>query len=419
MAKKEAIATGKLVANLIVKIRCRNGTYKWIEWSCVPEIGLNNFYCIGRDITEHEKNQENLLLMKERFSKAFNASPSLMIIYEFKTGRIIDANKSFLQTTGYKLDEVLGHTSLELKLWPKTKQRELIRSKILKKGHVNNHEIKFYSKSGAIHIGLYSAELLKINNKTYALASINDITEVKKVEKEMAKLDRLNLVGQMAAGIGHEVRNPMTTVRGFLQLISSKKESTKYKNYYDLMIDELDRANSIITEFLSLAKHKPDNLQNNNLNKIIKNIYPLIEAEARRQDKFFSLDLDEIPEALLNENEIRQLVLNLVHNGLEAMSTGGKLTIKTSIDLNEVVLSVSDEGPGIDPEVLEKIGTPFFTTKCNGTGLGLAVCYSIVKRHNAIVNITTSPKGTTFHVRFRNPLVCSSNYERISHIQEG
>ncbi|MFZ3130380.1 MAG: ATP-binding protein, partial [Desulfosporosinus sp.] len=230
---------------------------------------------------------------------------------------------------------------------------------------------------------------------------LHDISERKMFEREMARLDRLNLVGQMAAGIGHEIRNPMTTVRGFLQLLGDKEEFIHSKGYFELMIGELDRANTIITEFLSLAKNKIVDLKPMSLNRLIENIYPLIQADAMVSDKEIILELQDTNVLLLDEKEIRQLILNLARNGLEAMSGSGKLTIKTFMDGKEVVLAVKDEGNGIRPEDLEKMGTPFFTTKENGTGLGLATCYSITDRHNAEIQIETWPSGTTFYVRFK------------------
>lgn len=229
-----------------------------------------------------------------------------------------------------------------------------------------------------------------------------DITEQKKIQEEMARLDRLNLIGEMAAGIGHEVRNPMTTVKGFLQLLQEKEECSNYREYFDLMASELDRANSIITEFLSLAKNKSVELKENNLNKILKSILPLIEADGLMTDKYIKLETQKVPGLLLDEKEIRQLVLNLVRNGLEAMSPGGIINLRTYMEEDKVVLSVQDNGKGIAPDVLEKLGTPFFTTKDTGTGLGLAVCYSIAERHKAKIDIETGgSNGTTFYVRFK------------------
>lgn len=231
----------------------------------------------------------------------------------------------------------------------------------------------------------------------------HNISERKMFEKEMARLDRLNLVGQMAAGIGHEVRNPLTTVRGFLQLLGSKEEFKQSSGYFDLMIEELDRANSIITEFLSLAKNKTVDLKPLSLNCLIENLYPLIQADAMVSDKDIKMELEDVHLLPLDEKEIRQLILNLVRNGLEAMSGSGTLILRTFMDGEEVVLSVQDQGGGIKTENLEKIGTPFFTTKENGTGLGLATCYSITARHNAKIDINTGVTGTTFYVRFQAP----------------
>ncbi len=237
--------------------------------------------------------------------------------------------------------------------------------------------------------------------KQNMLSLKEEIARREQMEKGMARLDRLNLIGEMAAGLGHEIRNPMTTVRGFLQLMEEKDRYAQDREFLELMICELDRANSIITEYLSLAKNKVMALKEHNLNSIIENLFPLIQADAMVTDKNIIQDLGEIPALLLDEKEIRQLILDLVRNGFEAMSPGGRLIIKTFTDGEEVVLAIQDEGKGIEPDVLEKIGTPFFTTKDTGTGLGLAVCYSIAARHNAAIKVETAPTGTTFNVRFK------------------
>lgn len=228
---------------------------------------------------------------------------------------------------------------------------------------------------------------------------VRDITEKLKMEQEMARFEKLNLIGEMAAGIGHEVRNPMTTVRGFLQLLRGKHQCGEFKEYFDLMIDELDRANSIISEFLSLARNKPVNLARRNLNNILDTLYPLICADAAVYGKHVTLEKRPVPDLLMDEKEIRQMVLNLARNGLEAMAPGGTLTVDTFQDGSDVVLMVRDQGSGLCNEALEKLGTPFFTTKENGTGLGLAVCYSIAARHNATIRVDTGPDGTIFYVR--------------------
>lgn len=234
------------------------------------------------------------------------------------------------------------------------------------------------------------------------LCIMRDITERNIMQTEIARLDRLNLVGEMAAGIGHEVRNPMTTVRGFLQMLERKPACSQYREYFELMIRELDGANSIISEFLALAKDKSVHKQLSNLNSIIKKLLPMLEADGIMDNKYIETDLQDVPLLMVDQKEISQLILNLALNGLEAMSPGGNLNIRTFCEGGDVLLAIQDEGPGIEQAVMARLGTPFFTTKEKGTGLGLAVCYSIANRHNAAITIDTGRQGTTFFVRFKS-----------------
>lgn len=246
-----------------------------------------------------------------------------------------------------------------------------------------------------------------VDGSRLVIKTLYDITERKEAEKElsrlhaeMANLERLNLVGQMAAGIAHEIRNPMTTVRGYLQLLGLKQELQSYGATFELMIEELDRANLIITNFLAFTKNSSADLQCRNINDILSHLYPLLEADTFTQNKKIVLEVLETSDILMDTKEISQLVLNLCRNGLEAMQVGGTLTIRTYNEDEYVVLSIEDEGDGIQEEYLNQLGTPFFTTKEGGTGLGLANCYSIADRHNARITFSTGSGGTTFFVRF-------------------
>lgn len=236
-----------------------------------------------------------------------------------------------------------------------------------------------------------------VEERTKELRRANE--KLQKEMEERFRLDRLNLIGEMAAGIAHEIRNPMTTVQGFLQL-SRNKDNPLSVEIIDLMLDELNRANTIITEFLNLAKNKVSVKKKQNLNAILNALSPLIQAEALRARKHVKLDLNKCPDIFLDQKEIRQLILNIALNGLDAMSPNGKLTIRTYAEEQAVILEIQDQGKGISPEVLQKLGTPFFTTKENGTGLGLAICYSVAKRHHAEIVINTGDTGTIFSIRF-------------------
>ncbi|HBS58999.1 MAG TPA: hypothetical protein DEA44_07030, partial [Firmicutes bacterium] len=190
----------------------------------------------------------------------------------------------------------------------------------------------------------------------------------------------------------------------YLQMLQKNSDFAKYYERFNLMIEELDRANGIITEFLSLAKDKAVERQTGNLNDAIILLLPLLQADAFRRGHQICVDAGETRNMVFAEQEIRQLILNLVRNALDAMEGSGKVVLRTYQKDDSVVLEVRDEGVGIPEKVLQKLGTPFVTTKENGTGLGLPVCYRIAESHGAEINVDTGPQGTTFMITFNPPL---------------
>jgi two-component system, sporulation sensor kinase E len=238
------------------------------------------------------------------------------------------------------------------------------------------------------------------NKITGALTIIHDITEYERIKEEMARLDRLNLLGEMAAGVAHEIRNPLTVVKGYLQFLSGKV-SDNIVEQFGIALKELERIEQIISDFLSLAGNKLSEHKEQDLNTIIKGVIPLIQTEAHKRGIELEVKTKEIPDLLLNENDIKQLLLNLARNSMEAMSQHGILAIETSVEDDIVCLCISDSGCGIPKELQEKIFTPFFTTKSNGTGLGLAVCAGIVRRHNGTIEVQSEEgKGSKFIITF-------------------
>jgi two-component system, sporulation sensor kinase E len=236
-----------------------------------------------------------------------------------------------------------------------------------------------------------------------AISIGHDITEYELLRKEILRLDRLNIVGQMAASVAHEVRNPMTVARGYIQRLLMKTGDT-YSTQFNTVIEELDRANNIINNFLSLARNKYVEKRDESLGKIISDIYPLIESEALERNMNCRMILQEnLPKLLLNTEEMKQLILNLSMNALDAMDEHGELVLSCEFQqgAGEVILSVSDTGCGIDADNLAMVFDPFYTTKKAGSGLGLPVCKSIVERHGAAICVHSEPgKGTVFAVRF-------------------
>ncbi|MTI82014.1 MAG: PAS domain S-box protein [Firmicutes bacterium] len=356
---------------------------------------------IQRDITKRKQAEEQLRFSEERFSKAFNASPSMMSIKSYPDFKFIEVNEYFVEATGYSLDDVINRTPKDIGIFGDDLVHQKLVKQLKQDASIKNIEVIYITKSGEERIALISLDIIKIQGEKYVLAVAKDITEEKRLEEEMAQLERLNIVGQMAAGIGHEIRNPMTTVRGLLQLLSKKQECQEFSDSFNIMIEELNRANSIINEFLSIARSKPDELELKNLNDVINKILPLIEASALIHNVEVLFIQGNIPNVLMNEKEIRQLIFNLINNGMEA-APNKVITIRTYSKDDKAILAVTDQGGGFDADILKRLGTPFITTKEQGTGLGLAICFSISARHNARIDIESSKDGTVINVEFNS-----------------
>ncbi|WP_199241664.1 PAS domain S-box protein [Desulfosporosinus sp. Sb-LF] len=364
----------------------------WYQVTVYPsQIGLSVYY---RDITEQKLSREKLTKSQEETASILESMTDCFFAMD-RNWQITYVNRAGEIAFGNSRDELLGRNFTEVFEINDTSQLHF-HEVMNEKRSVNFEIISELLGNKWLEISLYPSE-------TGLTCYFRDITSRKIAENEIARLDRLNLVGQLAAGIGHEIRNPMTTVRGYLQLLGEKPDYAAQKSTFALMISELDRANSIITEFLSLARTKQTELKSQNLNDILNNLYPLLEADTFTQNKQIRFIPGEIFNLKLNGKEISQLVLNLARNGLEAMKERGSLTIKSYVEDDKVVLAIEDEGCGIPLENLNKLGTPFFTTKDSGTGLGLATCYKIAESHNAKIHIDSSAKGTTFLIFFPIP----------------
>lgn len=340
-------------------------------------------------------------LSEQRFMKAFHSNPLMMGIAKISDWTLLDVNQAYLDTMGMSREDIIGRTPEEIGLWHDKEQLGKLRRKIkTNNGTVRNLEMTIVAKDNDVRSVLVSCENIFVGDELCSLGMFTDINDLRRYEEEIAHMERMNTIGEMAAGIGHEVRNPLTTVRGYLQLFSRKQD---YSNYYDqltIMMEELDRANDIISTFLSLAKNKTGEIKSGNFNDVIKEIHPLLEADALRRGHELWLKLGDVPETVFDKNEIRQLILNLVRNGLEAMETSGSITISTFYNEGHAFIKVEDTGSGIPPEIMDKLGTPFFTTKASGTGLGLATCYRIANRHGAKIIIDSGETGTAFIIKF-------------------
>lgn len=232
------------------------------------------------------------------------------------------------------------------------------------------------------------------------LTVLQGLSNYQSLNDVFIRLEELNLVGKIAGSVAHEVRNPLTVVRGHLQLLSWDENLKKHNGQLETMIAEIDSAVEILTELLYMSRPSKPKMERHNINDILNKLYQLLNAEALVNLHEIVYELKEVPDVMLDKKKFRQVVLNLVNNGFQAMDNHSQLIIRTYSQDGKVFFSIKDHGKGIPQEVMNKIGTPFLTTKPNGTGLGLAACYNIVNEHKAKMEVDTGPQGTTFTMIF-------------------
>ena len=351
-----------------------------------------------KDITHVKHTENELLRAEERFSAVFRNSHALMSIISLDNNQHISVNDSYANFFGYTPNEIIGKTKEEVFL---TVDSQSAGKQIQQNDNCKlSGQISVKTRSNEYKSIIVSSESINVNGKPCRLEIGIDITDNLKYQKELIKLEHLNILGQMSASIAHEIRNPLQTIKGFLQYLQSKEGVQPYQNHFKLMIDELNRANQIITEFLSLSRTKPMNFELHDINDIIKSVLPLIEAHALEEEKIIEVELKNVAKIRIDKDEIKQVILNLVKNGLEATPTKGSVRLITESDDMSVKLIVGDRGHGIPLELQENIGLPFFTTKKDGTGLGLSMSLSILERHKAKMSFVSNENGTTFCINF-------------------
>ncbi|OIK14847.1 PAS domain-containing sensor histidine kinase [Bacillus sp. MUM 116] len=229
---------------------------------------------------------------------------------------------------------------------------------------------------------------------------IKDVTEKMEIQEQLRKSDTLNVIGELAAGIAHEIRNPMTALKGFIQLLESSIKS-EHEMYYHVITSELQRIDSIINEFLILAKPQAIRYQEKDIKQIMKETVDLLNAQAVLHNvQFITVYEDNLPLIFCEPNQLKKVFINIIKNAIEVMPDGGCILIKISLtETNQIRISIRDEGIGIPEEKIKKLGEPFYTTKEQGTGLGLMVSYRIIEEHQGTIQIESEiGKGATFHI---------------------
>jgi two-component system sensor histidine kinase AtoS len=265
-------------------------------------------------------------------------------------------------------------------------------NKIIERG-----EISYVTPSGRkIWLGLTLSPLKDREGRTIGRILIfTDLTQLKALEAQMELRSRLSSLGEISAGIAHELRNPMAVIAGYTQILS-KKAGSSLKPTVDAITTEINVMNRIISDFLSFAKPAELAISDVDLKKIIENcIAALVSGKNNIRTNF---DIKDLPVIRGDEILLRQAFTNLIQNAVEAMPAGGALTIKSATgDLLDI--TVSDTGTGIAEDMADKIFLPFFTTKDRGTGLGLSLVQKIIVSHGGSISVDSGNKGTTFRIK--------------------
>jgi PAS domain S-box-containing protein len=387
--------------------RAKDGTHYWVNTTIVPFLNEKGkpyqYVAIRSDISDRKKAEEHLKeSIKDNTDIRFALDQSTIVAFTDARGIITSVNDKFCEISKYSREEIIGkdHNILNSGHHSKMFFKDLW--KTIGDGRVWKGEIRNKAKDGTFYwVDTTIVPFLNEKGKPYQYVAIrNDITERKKTEEIIHRQDKLAAVGQLAAGVAHEIRNPLTSMKGYAEFLTLDEKDPERLEFMNIILDEIERVNTIVEDFMVLAKPKMVELEEKNVVPVIKNVVSLLEFEARKKHVKLSFDCPhEIIQIECDENRLKQVFLNFIKNGIEAMPNGGELRVRTMIHDNNVQISIQDTGVGIPKEKLKQLGEPFYTTKKNGNGLGLMVSFKIIENHNGKVFVESEPnKGTTFNI---------------------
>jgi two-component system, sporulation sensor kinase E len=238
-----------------------------------------------------------------------------------------------------------------------------------------------------------------------AFVLFRDVSHMMTLEEQIRRSDRLKTIGQIAAGTAHEIRNPLTAIKGFMQLLNktlTERNMSKEMEFISIVLSELDRINELVSEFLLLSKPKEIKQISLRIGRVLQEILPMIRNEALLYNvTVLYYPRPELPPILADKELLKQVFLNLGKNAIEAMGGGGTLIIREFSHPGQpgkIAVEISDTGTGITADALKKVFDPFFTTKPQGTGLGLSVCQRIVHDLGGSIDVSSDEGGTLFTV---------------------
>lgn len=341
---------------------------------------------------------ENLQLQTKTI---LNSMDSLVLVSD-ASDRVTMCNNSFIHLTGLTELEVLNEKVSKVQA---LLGLSLSKPSKIKESH-EGREGSFLSMDGVKRDIIFNLNSVHgINGNLIGnVAVATDISSTIKETERLRQQEKLAVLGQMAAGLVHEIRNPLTTIKGFSQIISTKVEDERTKTFADIIVQTSDELNEIITDFLVFAKPRLPVFVPQKISNLLSSLWNVIQNQLLLKNIPFTIELPEQDkEVLIDEAQVKQVILNITKNAIEAVAEVENpfIAINAFYDsrLEEMVIRISDNGYGISNETKSKLGTPFFSSKDKGTGLGLSICYQIIKEHNGRIEIeSVLDKGCVFRI---------------------
>ncbi|NOV02973.1 PAS domain S-box protein [Paenibacillus planticolens] len=351
------------------------------------------------DITERKRMETELRETKELLESFISNTTDAICVLDLHA-RVISVNSAYEQIFGWHHSELLNKP---LPIYPEflEEQRKEIYEMLKAGKQISGLETVRQRKDGQlVHVSVTKTPIKNEKGEIIGFAGISrDITERNRTEELLRKSDKLSVAGQLAAGLAHEIRNPLTSLRGFLQLLQNDVKGKQH--YFDIMLSELDRINFIVSEFLVIAKPEAIHYKESDLKDILQSVTALLDTQAVLCNVVLLLEFEtEIPKLVCSEMHLKQLFINLVKNAMEAIPKDGQIKLTVSLQGSNLIrVRTEDNGCGIPEDRLKQLGEPFYTTKEKGTGLGLMMCFKIVEAHQGTMTIQSRlGEGTTIDV---------------------